>query len=100
MLKLPQLERSCSNCCNSQGKVGFVDGLIKQPTTEDPAHGGWIRCDPIVLSSITNSVSKEIASSIIYLNSAEAMWKDLKGWFPQENGPRICRLRKIVSSLT
>lgn len=35
------------------------------------------------------SVSKEIAYSIIYLNSTEAMWKYLKERFTQGNGPKI-----------
>jgi len=46
----------------------------------------------IVLSWILNSVSQEIASSIIYIDSAEEMWNDIKERFSQQNGPRIFQL--------
>lgn len=60
----------------AKNKFGFLDGLIKQQVAEDLAHGSWIRCDTVVTSWIMNSVSKEIASSMIYLDTAEAVWRD------------------------
>lgn len=47
-----------------KNKFGFVDGSIQQLPTEYPTHGGWIRCDTVVLTWIMNSISKEITSSI------------------------------------
>jgi hypothetical protein len=43
----------------------------------------------MVFSWIINFVSKETTASVIYINNAEAMWKDLKERFSQGNGPRI-----------
>jgi len=60
----------------------------------------WIRCNNMVLSWIMNSVSKEIAASIIYITTAEAMWKDLKERFSQGNAPRIFQLQKTMSALS
>jgi hypothetical protein len=54
----------------------------------------------MVLSWILNSVSQEIASSIIYIDSAEEMWNDIKERFSQQNGPRIFQLQKSISVLS
>jgi len=45
-----------------------------------------------------NSVSKDIAASVIYINSTDDMWNDLKDHFSQKNGPRIFQLQKAISS--
>jgi hypothetical protein len=45
-----------------------------------------------VISWILNSISKDIAESVIYINTAEEMWLDLKDRFSQKNGPRIFQL--------
>jgi hypothetical protein len=47
-----------------------------------------------------NSVSKEIASSVIYANTTQEMWEDLKERFAQGNGPRVFEIHKAISSLT
>jgi hypothetical protein len=54
----------------------------------------------MLLSWIINSVSKEIAASIIYIDTAEEMWNDLKDRFSQRNGPRIFQLQQAISALT
>lgn len=33
----------------AKNKFGLVDGSIKQPVTEDPAYGGWIRCNTMMI---------------------------------------------------
>lgn len=94
------MEWSYANGFNRQKQVHFVDGSLKQPTIDIPTYDRWIRCDTRVFSWIMNSIAKEIASNIIYLNLAEAMWKDLKERFIHGNDPRIYQLRKTISSLT
>ena len=47
-----------------------------------------------------NSVTKEIAISILYITNAETMWKDLKEHFSQGNGARIFQLKKSISDLS
>ena len=54
----------------------------------------------MVLSWLINSVSTEIANSIIYIDDASEIWNDLQDKFSQHNGPRIFQLQKSISSLT
>jgi hypothetical protein len=54
----------------------------------------------MILSWILNLVSKEIAASIIYIDSCHGMWLDLKERFSQKNGPRVFQLQKSIYVLS
>ena len=45
-------------------------------------------------------MSKELISSVIYLNNAQEVWIDLKNRFFQSNGPRVFELRRMVSTFS
>jgi hypothetical protein len=40
-----------------------------------------------------NSISRDLASRVIYSSSAHAIWLDLKERFQQSNGPRVFKLK-------
>ncbi|KAL5543805.1 hypothetical protein UlMin_007589 [Ulmus minor] len=48
---------------------------------------------------IINVVSREIADSLLYLDSAFDIWRDLNDRFNQGNGPRIFQIKKQLSAL-
>lgn len=60
----------------------------------------WIRNNNIVISWILNSVSKKISASIIYAESAQEIWEDLKERYWQRNGPHIFQLRRELMNHT
>lgn len=80
-------------------KIGFVNGLIVQPSMTDPTYEVWKRCNNMVSSWIINLVAKENGGSIICARTTKGMWKDLKIRFAQENGSRIFQLHKELSAL-
>uniref|UniRef100_A0A2N9H9X1 Reverse transcriptase Ty1/copia-type domain-containing protein n=1 Tax=Fagus sylvatica TaxID=28930 RepID=A0A2N9H9X1_FAGSY len=85
----------------AKNKVGFINGTISAPVDQSlPSFNLWTRCNTMVISWLLNLVSKEIASSVIYANTAQEMWEDLKERFAQGNGPRIFEIQKAISSLT
>uniref|UniRef100_A0A2N9EQW3 Retrotransposon Copia-like N-terminal domain-containing protein n=1 Tax=Fagus sylvatica TaxID=28930 RepID=A0A2N9EQW3_FAGSY len=93
--------RSMVMALTAKNKVGFVNGLIEQPKDESlPAYNAWVRCNTMVISWLLNSLSKEIASSVIYANTAREIWEDLKERFAQGNGPRIFEIQKSISTLS
>ena len=53
----------------------------------------------MVLSWLLNSLSKEISTSVIYLETTFEVWQDLKERFSQSNGPRVYQLQKAIASL-
>lgn len=70
--------RAMAIALSVKNKFGFVDGTIAQPQIGDAnLYNSWIRNNSIVISWIINSVSKEIAGSILYSESAREIWIDL-----------------------
>jgi len=93
--------RSMIMALTAKNKIGFIDGSITKPSsTTDALHRPWIRSNNMVLSWLLNSISKDIAASVIYINTAQEMWLDLKERFSQRNGPRIFQLQKAISAHT
>ncbi|XP_062162062.1 uncharacterized protein LOC133869111 [Alnus glutinosa] len=81
--------------------------LVSQPliddnynTWNDPTFHAWTWCNNMIIAWILNSISKEIASSVIYITTCTEMWQDLKDRFSQGNGPRIFQLQKILTTLS
>ncbi|GAV62910.1 UBN2_3 domain-containing protein [Cephalotus follicularis] len=56
----------------------------------------WSCCNSMVLSWIFNSVSKDIASSVIFMKDAREVWLDLQNRFSQQNGPRIFEIQRSI----
>ena len=84
-----------------RNKLEFLDGSISKHSSFDlTLYNAWQRNNNIVISWILNSVSKEISYSILYRESASAIWNDLiKIRFHQRNGPYIFNLKKEQMNL-
>ncbi|MDV3201200.1 MAG: hypothetical protein Q8877_03350, partial [Sweet potato little leaf phytoplasma] len=73
--------RSMKRALLSKNKFKFVDGSLPMPSPEDELYDAWERCNVMVISWITRSVSEQIAQSTIYIDSAQELWHDLKDRF-------------------
>lgn len=67
----------------SMNKYKFDDGSIEVPDIADPSYQAWERCNLLVHSWVMNSVSDSIAQSIVFLENAIVVWRDLKDRFSQ-----------------
>lgn len=84
-----------------KNKLGFIDWSIEKPKGNDrDLPSSWTKNNNIVISWILNSISKEISSGVIYVESAYGIWLDLKECFQQRNEPRIFQLKCELTSLT
>ena len=83
----------------TKNKLSFVDGLITRPTEDDLLFGAWNRCNSMVISWILNFVTREIAGSLLYIETAVDIWNDLHDRFHQSNGPRIFQIKKSLIAL-
>ena len=86
----------------TKNKLGFIDGTLtlSSPLVSTPSNvQAWIRCDNMVGTWLTNSVSPKLQSSIIYEDTALEIWNDLKNCFAQTNGPRVFNLQKDIAEL-
>ncbi|KZV47147.1 hypothetical protein F511_16989 [Dorcoceras hygrometricum] len=83
----------------AKNKLGFIDRSIDRPRSEDLLYGSWIRCNSMVISWILNSVARNIADSLMYMQTAEEIWTDLYERFHESNAPRIYQIKKLLSGL-
>ncbi|KAJ9672533.1 hypothetical protein PVL29_025942 [Vitis rotundifolia] len=61
----------------AKNKIGFVDGTIPRATQTDFLFNAWNCRNSMVTSWIINSVSKDIANSLMYIATAAEIWTDL-----------------------
>lgn len=85
---------------SAKNKLCFIDGSLSKPDEGNPIFLAWKRCNHMVISWLLNSISKELVASVLYIDTAAAIWSDLKERFSQTNGPCIFQLRKAITSLT
>jgi hypothetical protein len=63
--------RSMVMSITAKNKLGFLDGSLNKPLDDSGFESrAWVRCNTMVLSWILISVSKEIASNVIYIENA------------------------------
>ena len=91
-----QWSRAMCMGLSANNKIGFIDGTIKAPSTEDTKYAAWKRCNDMVTLWIVNSVHPDIASSIMYTESANAVWSDLKDRFSHNSDSRIYQIRQEI----
>lgn len=71
---------------SAKNKLSFINGVSPQPKPDDQTYPAWSRCNDMVTSWILNSLSKDIADSVIYSRTAKDLWTDLEQRFGQSNG--------------
>ncbi|KAJ8618817.1 hypothetical protein MRB53_015003 [Persea americana] len=90
--------RAMRMALRAKNKLGFVTEDISTPSsaTQIPQ---WERCNDLVISWILRSIHTDLASIILYLNTAKDVWDDLAGRFHQPNAPRLFQIKQQISSL-
>lgn len=83
-----------------KNKMGFVNGKCKKPAQDDPLLNQWERCDDMVTSWILHSLSRDIADSLQYVNTAAELWQELEDRYDQTNGAKLYQIQKEVSDLS
>lgn len=76
--------RSMLTALSAKNKVEFVDGSAPQPSSSDPLFNVWRPCNNMVVSWLVHSVSISIRHSILWMDRADEIWKDLKSRHSQQ----------------
>ncbi|XP_074264214.1 uncharacterized protein LOC141586778 [Silene latifolia] len=85
---------------SAKNKIGFIDGTIPKPAASASTAKNWQRCNDIVFSWILNSVSPDIAKSILYSATAEVAWRELEERFGQTNGAQLYGVHKKLNEFS
>ena len=62
--------RAMTMTLRAKNKLSFVDGTISKPEDDEDDDGKWQRCNVLVGSWVLNSISSELARSVLYAQSA------------------------------
>ena len=65
----------------TKNKFGFVDGSVPIPPMDDLNRNGWERCNNLIHSWIINSVSPQIAQTIVFHEYDIDVWIELQERF-------------------
>ncbi|XP_074346297.1 uncharacterized protein LOC141685074 [Apium graveolens] len=83
----------------SKRKLGFVDGSVTKSTTDETEAAQWETCNNMVISWIHNNISDAVKMSILLINYASEVWKQLERRFILTNGSRKYKFIKDLFSL-
>ncbi|XP_020881499.1 uncharacterized protein LOC110228403 [Arabidopsis lyrata subsp. lyrata] len=91
--------RSILKALNAKNKLGFINGSITKPPETHADYGAWTRCNDMVCTWITNSVTKDLGSSTVYFDDAHLLWLNLEGRFRQSNLSKIYSVQDQLDRL-
>ncbi|MCI40233.1 integrase catalytic region, partial [Trifolium medium] len=91
--------RAMQRALGAKNKLSFVDGSLEIPPLLDLNRYRWERCNHLVHSWLLNSVSDPIASTIVFLENAIDVWRDLHERFSKADRVRIATLRSAINNL-
>lgn len=92
-------KRSFEIQLSAKRKLGFVDGSVLKSTTDPVEAIQWDTCNNMVISWIHNNISDNIKSSVLFIDNACDIWKQLEKRFSLTNGSRKYKLNKDLFSL-
>nr|KYP68435.1 hypothetical protein KK1_022059 [Cajanus cajan] len=84
---------------SAKNKLKFVDGTLTEPLRTNSLYIAWRRCNNMVVSWIVHSVSVLIRQSILWMDKAIDIWRDLKSRYSQGDLLRISDLQHQASSI-
>ncbi|KAK9683303.1 hypothetical protein RND81_10G130400 [Saponaria officinalis] len=93
-------KRSMRIALSAKNKLCFVDGTKTKPSSTDPTAKNWQRCNDMVFSWLLNVLSNEIANSVLYCESAQAIWEELEDRYGQTNGAQLFSVQKKLSDFS
>ena len=91
--------RSMNIALISKNKEKFIDGTLPKPPVSDVLYAPWIRCNTMVLAWIHRSISDSIARSILWIENAVDVWKNLKIRFSHGDIFRISDIQEDLYKL-
>ncbi|XP_075075426.1 uncharacterized protein LOC142162723 [Nicotiana tabacum] len=83
-----------------KNKVGFITGKCQKPIIGHATFDQWEQCAYMVTSWILNSLSKDLADSLQYVNDAKELWQELEDRYDQTNGAKLYQLQKEINYLS
>ncbi|XP_058759582.1 uncharacterized protein LOC131632879 [Vicia villosa] len=91
--------RSMTMASRSKNKLHFINGVLPRRMDEEVNSLAWDRCNTMIMSWLHNSVESEFAQSILWMETAEEIWNELKARFYQGDVLRISDIQEEIYNL-
>lgn len=85
---------------SAKRKLGFITGGVKRDENDATKKEAWDTCNNLVISWLVHSVSESIKQSIMFMGSAQQIWKNLEARFSVTNGVRKYSLSRQIYETT
>lgn len=86
--------RDMELCLAAKRKLGFITGGVKRDENDPQKKEAWDTCNDLVTAWILFSMSESIKKSVMFMGSAQQIWKHLEMRFSVTNGVRKYSLSK------
>ncbi|XP_070049994.1 uncharacterized protein [Nicotiana tomentosiformis] len=81
----------------AKNKLGLITGRVPKPQFHSPYYQFWERCNDMVIAWITNSLSRDIANSLMCFDNTRDTWADINKRFGTSNGSKYIQIQREVS---
>lgn len=92
-------KRSFEIQLSAKRKLSFVNGTVIRDNADEVQATQWDTCNNLVISWLHNNVCESIKQSILFINTASEIWKQLEKRFLLSNDSRKYKLSKDLFSL-
>ncbi|XP_017228728.1 uncharacterized protein LOC108204001 [Daucus carota subsp. sativus] len=92
-------KRSFEIQLSAKRKLGFVEGTVIRSTIDAVEAGQWDTCNNMVISWLHNNISENIKSSVLFINTASDIRKQLEKRFSLTNGSQKYKLNRDLFNL-
>jgi hypothetical protein len=83
----------------AKNKLLFVNGQLSIPDFADLNRPAWERCNHLIHSWIINSVTEQIAQTLVFHENCYDVWQDLQERFSKIDRIRIASIRSSINNL-
>ncbi|XP_075104151.1 uncharacterized protein LOC142178470 [Nicotiana tabacum] len=85
---------------SAKNKLALIDGRQSKPPDNSPYYSCWERCNDMVIAWITNTLSRDIATSVLGYDTAKEIWFDLNERFDQSNGSKFIQIQREIGIIS
>ncbi|XP_070003521.1 uncharacterized protein LOC142162065 [Nicotiana tabacum] len=82
---------------SAKNKLGLITDRISKPKFNSPYYHFWERCNDMIIAWITNSLSRDIANSVMCFDTVKDIWTDINERFGTSNGSKYIQLQREIS---
>ncbi|XP_059294524.1 uncharacterized protein LOC132047505 [Lycium ferocissimum] len=84
---------------SAKNKLGVITGRNPKPEAESPYYSAWKRCNDMLIAWITNSLTRDIAITLIGYATTKDIWVDLNDRFGQSYGSKYIQIQREISAI-